>query len=226
VGDSEPSTRHACLSDPAGGVVIRSYGVDDYPELRRIQQECFPPPFPEALLWTRQQIASHQAHFPDGALCAEINGVMVGSASALVLRWHPGEVAHTWAEASADGFLSNHDPRGNMLYGVDIAVSPGYRRRGVARALYQARYALVRRLQLDGFISGSRLSGYHRVQESLSIEDYARQVVAGMREDPVITPQLRSGLRALQLVRGYLPDAESADAALLMAWLPGSQERS
>jgi hypothetical protein len=52
----------------------------------------------------------------------------------------------------------------------------------------------------------------------LTPEQYADAVVRGDLSDPVITPQLRSGLCAVRVVRDYLPDEESCDHALLMEW--------
>jgi GNAT superfamily N-acetyltransferase len=201
------------------GVQIRRYGIDDYPELRRIQQECFPPPFPEELLWSQAQILSHTAHFPEGALCAEHAGSLDGSASSHIVRWHPDDAPHSWVDISAEGFLSNHDPAGNVLYGVDIAVRPAFRGLGIARSFYQARFEIVRSRGLDGFISGSRLSGYHALATEMTLEEYARQVIAGSRHDPVISPQMKAGLRPLRLIRDYVVDPQSGNAALLMAWM-------
>lgn len=84
--------------------------------------------------------------------------------------------------------------------------------------LYEARYALVRHLGLKRFLAGSRLSGYRAHADRLTPEQYADAVVRGDLNDPVITPQLRSGLRPVRVVRGYLPDEESCDNALLMEW--------
>ncbi len=197
---------------------VRPYTLTDLPGLLLIQRECFPPPFPPELWWQPEQIATHVRLFPDGALCAEDDGHLVGSATAHILHWEPEEPAHTWAEASDNGWLRNHTPSGNTLYGVDVAVRPAWRGRGVARALYQARYDLVRRLRLKRFLAGSRLSGYFTQRERMTPEQYADAVVRGELSDPVITPQLRSGLRPLRAVRGYLPDEESCDNALLMEW--------
>jgi len=199
---------------------IRPYRAEDIPALLAIQQACYPPPFPQSLLWTPAQITSHIACFPAGALCAEIAGQVVGSATALIRQWHADDPPHTWSEASDHGFLRNHDPHGTALYGVDIAVHPDFRRQGVARGLYQARYRLVRGLGLVAFVAGSRLSGYQQHRRQLSIEAYAAAVARGALHDPVITPQLRAGLRPVQLLTNYLSDEESADAALLMAWYP------
>lgn len=197
---------------------LRRYGPADLDQLIAIQRECFPPPFPAELWWSAAQIANHAGIFPDGALCLEDgDGVLVASATAHVLRWSPQDRDHTWAEAADRGFLRNHDPRGDTLYGVDLAVRPAWRGRGLARRLYQARFDLVRRLGLRRFLAGSRLSGYHR-HRALTAEAYAAEVVAGRLADPVVTPQLRAGLTPVRLVRGYLPDAESDDCALLVEW--------
>jgi hypothetical protein len=45
-------------------------------------------------------------------------------------------------------------------------------------------------------------------------------MIAGRLVDPVVTPQLRSGLRPYGVVHNYLPDHDSCDNALLMGWEP------
>jgi ribosomal protein S18 acetylase RimI-like enzyme len=201
-------------------IAIRPYTLADLPQLIRIQQECFPPPFPSELWWRAEQIASQVERFSAGALCAVENDELVGSATCNRLRFDPAHPNHTWAEAADDGYLRNYDPQGDTLYGIDVAVRPAWRGRGVARALYQARFALVRALGLKRFLAGSRISGYHRHAATLSAAAYVAAVVAGRLEDPVITPQLRAGLRPVALVPGYLPDTEARDFALLMEWTP------
>ncbi len=201
---------------------IRSYGPADLAALIAIQRECFPPPFPQELWWNAEQIATHARVFPEGALCAESgDGTLVASATAHVQRWSPDDGDHTWAQASDGGYLRNHDPAGDTLYGVDVAVRPAWRGQGIARALYQARYALVRRLRLRRFLAGSRLAGYAAYRDAhpgTTPEDYAREVLAGRVLDPVITPQLSAGLEPIRVVRAYLDDVESAGCALLMEW--------
>jgi GNAT superfamily N-acetyltransferase len=212
----------AIISHP-GGLAIRPYTIADTVALRAIQAACFPPPFPSDQWWSAEQIAQHVRIFPAGALAAELDGRLVGSATALIV----GEAAlagpHTWAGISANGWLTTHDPHGDTLYGVDIAVMPAARGRGVARALYQARFNLVRRLGLTRFLAASRISGYAREREKspwLSAEAYADAVVSGRISDPVITPQLRAGLIPGVLLHEYIPDEESANCALLMEWRP------
>jgi len=200
-------------------VLVRPYTLNDFDQLMRIQRECFPPPFPAELLWKREQISSHVAHFPEGALCAVSGDQLVGSATCTRLLFDPAHPGHTWAHAADDGWIRTCDPLGDTLYGIDVAVRPAWRGRGVARALYQARFALVRQLGLKRFLAGSRISGYHR-QRQLTPEAYAAEVIAGRLTDPVITPQLKAGLRPVCVVHDYLPDEEAGNCALIMEWMP------
>jgi len=214
------------VSYPSGltiGLTIRPYTTADTAALRAIQAACFPPPFPSDQWWSAAQIEEHVRIFPAGALAAECDGKLVGSATALIVGAAALAGEHTWAGISANGWLTTHDPDGDTLYGVDIAVIPAARGRGVARALYRARFALVRRLGLKRFLAASRISGYALQREKsprLSPEAYAAAVISGRLTDPVITPQLRAGLIPGALLHDYIPDEESANCALLMEWRP------
>lgn len=197
---------------------IRPYTEADIPQLQEIQRECFPPPYPAEQLWSREQLESHIAIFPEGALCADAGARLVGSCTNLIIKFDPDHPQHTWAEVADDGFIRTHNPAGNSLYGIDIAVRPAYRGQGVARLMYQARFELVKRLGLERFLTAGRLAGYHQHAATMGIEEYAAQVIAGELTDPVITPQLRAGLRPVAVVHGYILDEESANGALMLEW--------
>ncbi len=203
-----------------GEIRVRPYTLADWEGLFRIQRECFPPPYPVEQLWSREHIASHVKNFPAGALCAVDDGELVGSCTSLVIQFDPAHPEHTWSEVSADGYITTHNPSGDSLYGIDMAVRPDWRGRGVARAMYQARYDLVRRLGLKRFLAAGRMPGYHLHQAKMSPEAYAAAVIEGRLIDPVITPQLRAGLKPVSVIQGYLPDEESANCALLLEWRP------
>lgn len=203
-----------------GRIRVRPYTLADWDGLLQIQRESFPPPFPEEQLWSRAQIESHLHYFPDGALCAEVEGELVGSATALITLHDPDHLDHTWADVTAEGWISNHNPGGDTLYGVDICVRPAFRGQGVAKALYEARFALVQRLGLKRFMAGGRMPGYHHHAHRLSPREYLAEVEAQRLTDPAITPQLKAGLRAVALLTGYIADPESYDHAVLLEWTP------
>ena len=77
--------------------------------------------------WTREQFESQLAIFPEGQLGVEIDGVLVATSSALIVDEEDFGAYHTFDEVSDSGFIRNHDPEGDTLYGIDIAVDPTHR---------------------------------------------------------------------------------------------------
>lgn len=199
-------------------ILVRNYTRADIPELLEIQMEAFPPPYPQEQLWSEEQLLTHLAVFPDGCHCAEVDGVIAGSGTSLIVAFDPDGPDHTWAEVTDNGYIRTHNPEGDTLYGVDICVRPAYRRAGVARAIYRARFDLVVRLNLKRFVAGGRIPGYHRHAAALTPEEYLHRVVAGELTDPVLTPQIKSGMRPIRVIHDYLPDEESANCAVLIEW--------
>ena len=64
--------------------------------------------------------------FPDGQICIEDNGRVVGSG-----HFHGRQVTAAGARITAtgiyvgNGYLTTHDPKGDVLYGVDVFRAPG-----------------------------------------------------------------------------------------------------
>lgn len=198
--------------------VVRNYGPDDFEALIDIQRECFPPPFPSELWWTKEQLASHVRLFPEGALCVEADGVLAGSMTGLVVRWDVSDPPHTWAEVTGNGSISTHDPSGDTLYVVDVSVRPSYRSYGLGKSLAYAMYHLVIEKKLKRLLGGGRMSGYHRYADAMTAEQYAGEVAAGRLGDPVISFLLRCGRMPVHVAEQYLDDEESRNYALLMEW--------
>lgn len=199
-------------------LVIRNYTLADIPQLIDIQRECFPPPFPSELWWNEEQLTNHVTIFPAGALCAEIDGQLVGSMTAVRTMFDPDQ-PENWATATDQGYIKGaFHPQGNALYVVDISVRPGWRKAGIGRALMEAMYATVVHLSVERLVGGGRLPGYQRYQDQLSAQEYVEQVLAGKIADPVVTFLLKCGRTPLALVPDYLEDEESGNYGLLMEW--------
>lgn len=197
---------------------IRSYGRKDFDDLIDIQRECFPPPFPSELWWQKEQLEEHVARFPEGALCAEIDGQLVGSMTGLIVQMDDSDTTHTWAEVTDNGYIRNHNPHGNTLYVVDISVRPAFRKLGIGKWLMQTMYEVVVHLRIARLLGGGRMSGYHRVADRMSAEAYLAAVLRGELNDPVISFLLRCGRTPVGVAADYLDDEESCDYAALMEW--------
>lgn len=192
-----------------------------------LQRKCFPPPFPEELLWKSEHLRRHLEIFPEGQMVAlALDGTddkVVGSASAVLIS-EDGWAAHAdWDMTVGGPFFEAYDPEGTTLYAADISVDPEWRGRGVGRALYEARKALVRRRGWKRIGTACRIPDFSVWASGRSGADvgaYVDEVVSGAVSDRTLTPLLKMGMRCLGVLRNYMPDEESGDAAALLEWTP------
>lgn len=105
------------------------------------------------------------------------------------------------------------------MYGVETFVHPKYQGRGVGSKLMDARFDLLRRLNLRGLVAGSLFIGYAQVADQLSPEQYVREVVAGKRFDPNLSKQLKKGFKVRNLIPEYAPDPRTHNYAAAIVWL-------
>ncbi|MFK2825248.1 GNAT family N-acetyltransferase [Bacillus sp. B190/17] len=198
--------------------VIRNYTEADFDALIQIQRECFPPPFPEELWWSKEQLTNHVKIFPEGAVCIELDGEIVGSMTCLLVHFQPDDPPHTWEEITDNGFIRNHASDGNTLYVVDISVKPSCRKLGLGKLMMQAMYQTVIHLNIDRLLGGGRMPGFSRYAGEISADEYLQKVVAGQLKDPVVTFLLNCGRVPIRLEKNYLEDEESQNWAALMEW--------
>jgi ribosomal protein S18 acetylase RimI-like enzyme len=197
--------------------IIRNYTEDDFDQLIQVQMESFPPPFPSELWWNKEQLNNHMNYFPEGALCVEIDSVICGSITGLIIDYTPGDL-HTWEETTSSGYITNHNPKGNALYIVDICIKPSHRKYGLGKWLMQSMYETVVKLNLDRLLGGGRLPGYHLHSSTMNIDTYVSNILSGELYDPVITFLLKCGRTPVAAIPNYLEDEESHHYGLLMEW--------
>ncbi len=203
------------LTEFESRIVVRRLRIDDYERLVELEAKCFP----GMELWTRDQIQSQIEHFADGQICIELDGFVVASSSSLVVDFDDYDNWHGWQEIADDGYIRNHDPSGDTLYGIEIMVDPGYRGLRLSRRLYDARKDLARSLNLRRIIIGGRIPGYGRHADRLTAREYIDQVTSKRLVDPVLTPQLSNGFALQGLIPDYLPsDEDSRGHATFLEW--------
>lgn len=104
------------------------------------------------------------------------------------------------------------------MYGVESCVHPDYRGRGVGSKLMDARFAVLRNLNLRGMIAGSMIMDYHKVAHLMTAEQYVHEVAAGQRFDTNLTKQLHKGFRVVNLIPDYVQDNRTLNWAVAILW--------
>ena len=196
-------------------VRLRPLTMDDFDALVALQLKCFPGMKP----WAREQIASQLAIFPEGQIVVEVDGRIVGSSSSLIVDSSSHGEWHDWRLSTDNGYIRNHDPHGDMLYGIEIMVDPDYRGLKLSRRLYNARKQLARNHNLVGILIGGRIPGYGRHADTMTATEYVERVISKALVDPVLTPQLSNGFVLKGLIPDYFPsDSESRGYATYLEW--------
>lgn len=173
----------------------------------------------DGVIWSEHHLESHIKIFPEGQLCAEIDGKLVASSSSLVISLTPEYQEHTWKYATGNGMFTNHTLEGDSLYGADIATHPDSRGLGIATMLYDSRKDLAVKLNLRRIIAGGRLFNYCEYAEKMSAQEYAEKVVSGEIDDLVLSFQLKNGFKFIKVLPNYMRDARSLNNASFIEWI-------
>ena len=196
-------------------IVIRPLVAGDYDQLVTLQAICFPGMKP----WTREQIESQLSIFPEGQIGVEFQGKLVASSSSLILDFELYGEKHNWRDVADAGFIRNHNPEGNTLYGIEIMVDPEYRGMKLARRLYDERKRLAREKNLMRIVLGGRIPGYTTHKNQMTAREYVEKVVNKTLVDPVLTTQISNGFVIKRLLKSYMTsDRESLGYATLLEW--------
>lgn len=185
--------------------------------LAAFQHLCYPG-LPDHELFTAAHYANHIRVFPEGQFVAiaKLNQTIQVVAATTTMRTSVETLPAHFLDLIGHNTLDTHDPGGIWLYGVDMSVLPAYRGLGISRRLYDARAALVQRLNLRGEMVAGLIPGYQALRARMTVEDYVAQVVSGTLSDPTLTPQLKAGFRVERLLYGYVNDARSDHVCTLL----------
>jgi len=217
-GEIRPQPEHALKREPVS-VSITHTRPEHVRALEKLQHLVFPTLQPEEL-FSAEKYLKHLELFPEGQFIAlahvDHHDIVVGATTTFRTHFDFDDIEHTYVEAIAGGWLTNHDPAGDWLYGVDVSVHPQFRGMKIARKLYNARHDVARRLNLRGEIAGALLPGYELHSEHLSIAQYALRVKQGRIYDPTLSVQIRNGFTVRGILYNHISDPRSENAAALI----------
>ncbi len=200
-----------------GTVELRQLNIDDYEELYRSSVEAYPNWKDD--YWEKRDIRKLVKIFPEGQLAVVVDGVVVGSALSIIVKYELFGDNHTYEEIIGRYSFNTHNPKGNTLYGIEVFIHPNYRGLRLGRRLYDARKELCEKLNLKAIVFGGRIPNYHKYASELSPKEYIQKVKYKEIYDPVLNFQLSNDFHVKKVLKGYIQgDKESKQYAALLQW--------
>jgi predicted amidohydrolase/ribosomal protein S18 acetylase RimI-like enzyme len=198
-------------------VKIRALNLSDFDALEPVMRDSYRDSGMD--IWSREQIQRLIQDFPEGQMCAEVNGKPVGAALSIIIRYEDYGDDHTYAQITGNYLFNTHNPKGDTLYGVEVFVHPEQRGLRLGRRFYDFRKELCENLNLRSIVAGGRIPGYHKVADHLSPKEYIEKVRLKELYDPILTFQLSNQFHVRKILRNYLvDDSESMQFATLLEW--------
>ncbi len=199
-------------------LTLRNLRTSDFEDIKCIMDKVYPGLMGGS--WTTKQYKAMLKAFPEGQICIEDNGVVVAAAFAVIVDYDKFGDEHTYDEITGNAYLTTHDPKGDVLYGVDVFADPEYRDMRLGRRLYEARKELCQNLNLRAIVAGGRIPNYKDHAADISPQQYIEAVKRKEIYDPILTFQLNNDFEVKRVLKGYLPeDKQSRGYATLLEWI-------
>ncbi|MGL4651365.1 MAG: GNAT family N-acetyltransferase, partial [Caldilineaceae bacterium] len=166
-------------------IKVRSWNKEDIPDVIACHRAAYPE-YDETAFYTERYYEMQLAAFPEGQVLAELDGVVVGYATSLIVQLEDDAHSYTYEEITGGGTFATHDPSGDTLYGADIAVHREYRSMGISKLLYDARKRIMQRYNLRRMVAYGRIPGYQEYAGKMTAEEYVDKVVKGELTDSAL----------------------------------------
>lgn len=189
----------------------------DIQAVQQLEAASFPS-IPVDKHWKPEMLRAHIEKFPEGQYVATIDGWIVASSTSLRVPLARALRPHRWTEITGGGYLTTHDPEGDVIYGTEIMVHPDARRGGIARKLYRLRKDLAVTLNARALVTGGRIPGYAKHAAKLTPVEYVKSVVAGERTDRTLSAQIAANFQVAGVMPNYITDENSQNHATLLVW--------
>lgn len=197
-------------------VEVRNLQLEDYAQLSQSFTRVYAD---KDVFWTRAQIKKLVDIFPEGQIVTVVDDKIVGCALSIIVDYDLVKGDHTYAKVTGNETFSTHNPKGNILYGIEVFIHPDYRGLRLARRMYEYRKELCEKLNLKAIMFGGRIPNYYKYADTMRPKEYIEKVRSREIYDPVLTFQLSNDFHVRRVMRNYLPnDEESKHCATLLQW--------
>jgi len=115
-------------------VIMRPLQIEDYTQL----SQTFTRTYSDGsdVFWTHEQIEKLIRIFPEGQIVTVVDNKIVGCALSIIVDYDIVKNDHTYASVTGQETFNTHNPKGNILYGIEVFVHPEYRGLRLARRMY------------------------------------------------------------------------------------------
>lgn len=197
-------------------IELKYLTVDDYEELKSATLESYSGVLDS--YWKKHHIKQLTSIFPEGQVVIKIDGVIAGCALSLIVDYDTIDDNHTYADIVKGDSFKNHDPEGDVIYGIDVFIKPEFRGLRLGRRLYDYRKEICENLNLKGIVFGGRMPNYHK-HKQCTPKEYIEKVKRKEIHDPVLNFQISNDFHPVRVLKGYLEgDTASNEYAVLMEW--------
>ena len=198
-------------------VQIRNLQIEDYDQLAQSFTRVYSDG--SDVFWTHKQIEKLIRIFPEGQIVTVVDEQIVGCALSIIVNYDDVKNDHTYAQVTGKETFNTHNPKGNILYGIEVFIHPKYRGLRLARRMYEYRKELCETLNLKAIMFGGRIPNYYKYADQIRPKEYIDKVKQKEIFDPVLTFQLSNDFHVRKVMRNYLPnDEESKHYACLLQW--------
>lgn len=198
-------------------VELRNLQIEDYKELKKSMIESYPEMVNS--YWKEDHIEKLLALFPEGQLVIVADGVVVGSALSILVTEDFAFKTKNYKTITGNYTFSTHNPKGEVLYGIDVFINPKYRGLRLGRRLYDSRKELCEQLNLKSIIFAGRIPNYGKYASEINPKQYIHKVKRKEIYDPVLSFQLSNDFHEVRVLKNYLEgDIESQEYAVLLEW--------
>ena len=197
-------------------IIYRQPTLDDIDKLCELEKNVWG----EEMGANREKWESRINIFSEGIFLAEENGCLIGSSVLHRVCWNyrAGEFP-TWQKITANGYITNHDSNGDVLYGVNMSVISGHP--GVARIFTSLAVQLKNKYMIQRGLLGVRVPTLKRYIRKKGIAESRltpKMVLSISRKDPEVRFFCSyDNLRAIAAKQDYyLVDKESLGWGIIL----------
>lgn len=200
-----------------GKIEIQNLKLEHYKQLIDVMKASYPDW--QGGLWDSNSIEKLIRQFPEGQFVILNNDKVVGTAFSIIIKYDDFGDNHTYKQITGNYTFSTHNPKGDVLYGIEVFIHPDYRGLRLGRRLYDARKELCEKCNLKAIVFGGRIPNYYQYANELTPKEYIEKVKRKEIYDPVLTFQLSNDFHVKKVLQHYIPeDGESGEYATLLQW--------